>query len=156
MQKLVAVRLLGASPHMGDMYQFGVLPITFFQRNAFIQTSLQVTPLNRFSRAICQNAWFRGNCIPLGVKNDTFWKFKMAAAAILENTQKGVSGPILDQFTPNLCADKYGEYKAHKRPIIALFCKFMMAARFLGIQNGVAAILNKIQLLLVYLGQYCI
>jgi len=30
MQKLVAVGLLGASPHMGDMYQFGVLPITFF------------------------------------------------------------------------------------------------------------------------------
>ena len=30
MQKLVAVGLLGASPHMGDMYQFGVLSITFF------------------------------------------------------------------------------------------------------------------------------
>jgi len=30
MQKLVAVGLLGASPHVGDMYQFGVLPITFF------------------------------------------------------------------------------------------------------------------------------
>jgi len=29
-QKFVAVRLLGASPYMGDMYQFGVLPITFF------------------------------------------------------------------------------------------------------------------------------
>jgi len=29
-QKLVAVGLLGASPHMGDMYQFGVLPITFY------------------------------------------------------------------------------------------------------------------------------
>ena len=37
-----------------------------------------------------------------GLKCVTFWKFKMAAAAILENTQKGVSGPILDQFTPNL------------------------------------------------------
>jgi len=35
MQKLVAVGLLGASPHMGDMYQFGVLPITFL-RNRFI------------------------------------------------------------------------------------------------------------------------
>jgi len=30
MQMLVAVRLLGASLHMGDMYQFGVVPITFF------------------------------------------------------------------------------------------------------------------------------
>ena len=28
-QKLVAVGLLGASPHIGDMYLFGVLPITF-------------------------------------------------------------------------------------------------------------------------------
>ena len=37
MQKLVAVGLLGASPHMGDMYQFGVLPITFFLRNAFFR-----------------------------------------------------------------------------------------------------------------------
>ena len=35
------------------------------------------------------------------------------------------------------------------------FCKFKMAAAFLGIQNGVAAILNKNQLL-VYLGQHCI
>ena len=30
MQKLGAVGLLGASPHMGDMYQFGVLQSTFF------------------------------------------------------------------------------------------------------------------------------
>ena len=51
----------------------------------------------------------------------------MAAAAILINTQKNVSQPILDQF------------------VVA----------FLEIQNGVAAILNKNQLL-VYLGQYCI
>jgi len=35
MQKLVAVGLLGASPNMGDMYLFGVLPITFL-RNRFI------------------------------------------------------------------------------------------------------------------------
>ena len=40
MQKLVVVGLLGASPHMADMYQFGVLPITFL-RNHFIQTTLQ-------------------------------------------------------------------------------------------------------------------
>ena len=37
------------------------------------------------------------------------------------NTQKGISWPILDKFAPNVCADKYGEYKGHKRPIIALF-----------------------------------
>ena len=67
MQKLVAVGLLGASPHIGDMYLFGVLPITFL-RNPFIKTSLQLRPLNRFSRAVCQNAWLRGNCIPLVVK----------------------------------------------------------------------------------------
>jgi len=34
MQKLVAVGLLVASPRMGDMYQYGVLPITFL-RNPF-------------------------------------------------------------------------------------------------------------------------
>ena len=37
------------------------------------------------------------------------------------DTQKVISWPILDKFAPNLCADKYGEYKSHKRPIIALF-----------------------------------
>jgi len=35
MQMLVAVGLLGASPHMRDMYQFDVLPITFFNVTLF-------------------------------------------------------------------------------------------------------------------------
>ena len=43
-----------------------------------------------------------GNISVIGGQNSTFWKFKMAAAAILENTQKGVSQPILGRFEPNL------------------------------------------------------
>jgi len=35
MQKLVAVGLLGASLHMGDMYQFGVLSVTFLRNRLF-------------------------------------------------------------------------------------------------------------------------
>jgi len=39
-----------------------------------------------------------------GVKNNTFWKFKMAAAAIVKNAQKGISQPILDRFaTSSVC-----------------------------------------------------
>jgi len=56
----------------------------------------------------------------VGVQNSTFWKFKTAVVAFL-NTQKGISWPILDKFAPKLFADKYGKYKGHKRPIIALF-----------------------------------
>jgi len=37
MQKLVAVRLLGSSPHIGEMYQFGVLPVTFCVTHLFRQ-----------------------------------------------------------------------------------------------------------------------
>jgi len=43
-----------------------------------------------------------GNLSVISLKDNTLWKFKMAAAAILENTQKGISRPILDQFAPNL------------------------------------------------------
>jgi len=35
MQKLIAVGLLGASLHMGDMYQFGVLSVTFLGNRLF-------------------------------------------------------------------------------------------------------------------------
>ena len=42
----------------------------------------------------------------------------MATVAVFENAQQGISWPILDKFAPNLCADKYGEYKGHKRPIM--------------------------------------
>jgi len=54
----------------------------------------------------------------VGVQNSIFWKFPMAAVAVLENAQQGIFWSILDKFAPNLCVDKYGEYKGYKRPIM--------------------------------------
>jgi len=39
-----------------------------FLRNANLCTTPQMRPLNRFQRAISQNACLRGKCVPLGVK----------------------------------------------------------------------------------------
>jgi len=72
----------------------------------------------------------------VGVQNSTFWKFTMAAVAVLENAQQSISWPILDKFAPNLCADKYGEYKGHKQPIIALFVNSRWRQHFLEFKMG--------------------
>ena len=50
MQTLVAVGLLGTSPHMGDMYQFGVLPITFFYVTLFLDKPMGETAEPIFTR----------------------------------------------------------------------------------------------------------
>jgi len=57
----------------------------------------------------------------VGVQNSTFVEIQDSGAHRFGNTQKGISWPILDIFAPNLYAGKYGEYKGHERPIIALF-----------------------------------
>ena len=53
-----------------------------------------------------------------------------------ENTQKGIFWPILEKFAPNLCADKYGEYKGHKRPIIALSVNSRWRQHFWELKTG--------------------
>jgi len=45
---------------------------------------------------------YRSNVSVAEVQNNIFWKFKMAAAAVLENTQKDVFRSIIDQFALNL------------------------------------------------------
>ena len=77
-----------------------------------------------------------GNLSVISVKNSTFLKFKMAAAAILKNTQKSVSQPILYRFAPNLVCLQVGSIQVSSGVQNLTFWKFKMAA---------AAILENIQ-----------
>ena len=65
------------------------------------------------------------------------WRYnkstKMAAAAILENTQKGVSRPILDRFAQNLVFwYRYGQYMGHRGP---KYTKVRISANFFSIST---------------------
>jgi len=40
--------------------------------------------MNRFSRAICQNMWYRGNCIPLGLE---WWRHNFRGSKSPQNPQ---------------------------------------------------------------------
>ena len=81
------------------------------------------------SRSICTKFCMLVDIGNVGVQNSTFLEIQDSRGRRFGITQKGISWPILDKFSPNLCADKYVEYKSHKRPIIALFVN----AAFLGI-----------------------
>jgi len=87
-------------------------------------------------------------------QSSTFWKFKIAAVAVLEIHKRVYLGQFLTNLDQICVLINTGIQKS-QAAYNSTFCKFKMAAAFLGIQNWVAAILNKNQLL-VYLGQYCI
>ena len=76
----------------------------------------------------------------VGVQNSTFWKFKVAAVAVLEIHKRDIVG---GQFLTNLhqiCVlikkIKYGKYKGHERSIIALFVNSRWRQHFWELKMG--------------------